>query len=97
MSLSGRKIWLIGASEGIGFALAEQLLGAGAQIALSARNRDKLQEIAQRFPPQQSLILPLDVTDLASIHAAWEKLCDSWICLDSAIYNAGSYEPMNAS
>lgn len=58
---SGRRVWVIGASSGIGAALARALIDRGARVALSARNRDALARLAQGGKPGQVLNLPLDV------------------------------------
>ena len=42
----GRRVWIVGASSGIGAALAGQLGKAGAHLALSARRENALREIA---------------------------------------------------
>ncbi len=57
------RVWFItGASSGFGRALAEKVLERGERAALAARRVDRLQVLAARFG-QQSLALPLDVTD----------------------------------
>ena len=54
---SGRRVWMIGASSGIGEATARALLGRGARVALSARSRPPLEALA-RTAPDRSLVLP---------------------------------------
>ncbi len=95
MMLKGKYIWLVGASEGIGAALAQKLAAAGAHVAVSARNEQALQALAGMLavPP---LVLPLDVTDQTSVAAAWVRLNAEWPVIDMVIYNAGTYEPLDA-
>ena len=95
MDVRGKHVWLIGASEGIGTALAQQLAGAGAVLALSARNASALSALAQALP--KATALPLDVGDAASVTATWETLTATWPAIDMVIYNAGTYEPLAAS
>ena len=57
-----RRIWLTGASSGIGAALAEVLLQQGHRLALSARNAGALHALAERYPGQV-LQAPGDLTD----------------------------------
>ena len=67
-SWQGLRVWLIGASTGIGAASAKLLLAQGARVALSARSAEKLQAIVESASPNlvddqaQALVLPLDIT-----------------------------------
>lgn len=75
---AGRRVWIVGASTGIGAALAEVLARAGARVALSARSADKLEALAARLPG--SLALPLDVRDAAALATAFAALRAAWGC-----------------
>ncbi|PKO85938.1 MAG: short-chain dehydrogenase [Betaproteobacteria bacterium HGW-Betaproteobacteria-12] len=88
----GRRVWLVGASSGIGAATARELARRGARLALSARRADKLQALAIA----DALILPCDATDVASLAAAWAGLLAAWGGVDLVIYLAGDYVPMGA-
>jgi short-subunit dehydrogenase len=96
-AVTGKKIWLVGASEGIGEALARRLAAAGAHLALSARSKDRIEALAGALPGGNHLALPLDVTQMASIGQAWAELNKQWGGIDILIYNAGAYEPMGAA
>ena len=87
---TGRTYWLIGASEGLGRALAGLLAAEGAHMILSARNPERLETLAATLPDARAL--PMDVTDSASVRAAVARLGD----IDGVIYCAGAYEPMTA-
>jgi len=89
-----KRVWLLGASSGIGAALGQLLLARGARVALSARNSDRLKVVAGGAPG--SLLLPCDVADESSLHAAWHELLAEWGGVDVAIYLAGDYLPMRA-
>lgn len=96
MKLKNKHIWLIGASEGIGAALAAKLSQAGAHVAISARNETNLGEVINALAPGNHHPLVIDVTREESIVAAWEKLRAKWPVIDMVVYNAGAYEPMDA-
>lgn len=88
----GQRVWLVGASTGIGAALARELAGHGARLALSARRVEKLQALALA----DALLLPCDATDTASLAGAREQLLVAWGGVDLVVYLAGDYVPMRA-
>jgi short-subunit dehydrogenase len=89
----GKRVWLVGASTGIGAAFAQELARRGARLALSARDRDKLRSL----DIDDALILPCDATDTASLHAARLALLAAWDGVDLVVYLAGDYVPMRAT
>jgi len=94
MPLKNKRIWLIGASEGIGAALAEALAGEGATLVLSARNAQKIEELCARLPGSGHQAYPLDVCSHAQMQQVWAALHEN--IPDIVIYNAGAYTPMDA-
>ncbi|MGV8844357.1 MAG: SDR family NAD(P)-dependent oxidoreductase [Pseudomonas sp.] len=86
-----RRIWLTGASSGIGAALAEELLQAGHRLALSARRVAPLEALAERYP-QQVLLVPGDLGEADQVRAIGQTIAQHWGALDSVILNAGSCE-----
>jgi NAD(P)-dependent dehydrogenase (short-subunit alcohol dehydrogenase family) len=90
----GQVVWLVGASTGIGRALAEQLHRQGAQVVVSARNATVLAEFEQQFPG--SVGLPLDATDRTAMQAAMRRILALYGRLDLAMYCAGHYKAQRA-
>lgn len=90
----GQRVWLVGASTGIGRATAEALHARGAQVIVSARSPAPLQAFADSHPG--AVALPLDSTDRAAVaQAAQTLLADG--PLDLVVYCAGVYQPMRAT
>ena len=90
----GKRVWLLGASSGIGAALGERLLGCGARVAFSARHIERLGHLAGKG--DQALLLPCDASDETSVRSACAQLLAAWGGVDVAIYVAGDYVPMRA-
>lgn len=89
-SFVGKRYWLVGASEGLGRALAMRLSEAGAELVLSARSVESLEALAKDLPGQ-SRVLPLDVSRAEAVETAVAEI-DARI--DGVIYLAGAYWPM---
>lgn len=91
---SGQRVWVIGASTGIGKACAHLLVDLGARVAFSARSIDKL--LATTAGRPRALVAPLDVTDRDSVAAAGEKIVTEWGGIDLVLVVAGGYNEMRA-
>ena len=88
------RVWVIGASTGIGAATARRLLDAGARVALSARSADRLRDIAG--DNARALVLPLDFTNIDDVRAALEHLRGAWDGVDLVLVVAGTHHEMRA-
>ncbi len=88
------RVWVIGASTGIGAATAKKLLDAGARVALSARSADKLRDVAAGYA--KALLEPLDFTRSADVAAAWERIRAQWGSVDLVLIVAGTHQEMRA-
>ena len=95
-SWSGRHVWIIGASTGIGEATARQLLAKGAQVAVSARRQQVLDALAASAGHARLLPVALDVTDHASLTAARDVILARWPRIDLVLLVAGGYSEMRA-
>lgn len=93
--MSGQRIWLTGASSGIGQAVAKELLQRGHQLALSARRDETLQELAREYP-DQVLVLAGDLGEAESVKAIGASIEQAWGALDCVILNAGTCEYLDA-
>ncbi|MGR3542353.1 MAG: SDR family NAD(P)-dependent oxidoreductase [Hasllibacter sp.] len=88
---NGKRYWLVGASEGLGRALAERMSAAGCHLILSARSEDKLAELAGALPGRAE-VAPCDIADRASVEAAAKKAGQ----VDGVVFLAGVYWPTKA-
>ena len=88
---AGKTYWIVGASEGLGRAVAEGLSRFGARLILSARSAERLEDLAEAVP-SRARVLPLDVTDQASVEAAVAEAGP----VDGLVYLAGLYWPMDS-
>jgi len=94
VSWRGRRVWVIGASSGIGAETARALQLRGARLALSARNAQALQQLAGNHA--ETLVLPLDITDPNSVTDAHRQILAQWGGIDLVLIVAGTYNKMRA-
>lgn len=86
-----RRYWLTGAGNGIGAALAEELLKSGMHLAVSARTIAPLKVLAQRYPGQV-LVVAGNLTNSQTVREIGERIQQEWGSLDTVIINAGTCE-----
>ena len=88
---AGKRYWLVGASEGLGRALALKMSAAGADVIVSARTEERLADLVDDLPGR-AVAQVMDVTDQRSVDAACAAVGD----VDGMVYLAGVYWPEGA-
>ena len=85
-----KRVFITGASTGIGAALARRYAEQGASLGLVARRRELLAELVVGLPhPERHRIYPLDVTDHAALRTAAEDFIAATGGIEVVIANAG--------
>jgi NAD(P)-dependent dehydrogenase (short-subunit alcohol dehydrogenase family) len=89
--LTGKKAFVTGASRGIGRAIAVAFAAAGADVALVARDADRLAETAAEVADlgRQAVVLPADVTSQEAVAATAEAAIEQLGFVDIVVNNAG--------
>jgi short-subunit dehydrogenase len=93
---SGKRVWVIGASSGIGEACAKALLAKGAKVALSSRRAERLNQIALTAGLDQTLVIPVDVTNDAELQNGHQIILNAWGGIDLLLFVSGVYTPLRA-
>ena len=90
--LTGKTVLVTGASSGLGYHFAKVLSGAGAQVALAARRREKLDNLAAEINGAggKALAVGMDVTDRGSVTAALDEIAEDLAVPNVLINNAGT-------
>ena len=91
MNWQGKRYWLVGASDGLGAALARKLSARGVEVILSARSEDKLRALADELPGKAS-IQTVDIADSDSVKEAAKAVGR----IDGLVLLAGVYWPFGA-
>jgi NAD(P)-dependent dehydrogenase (short-subunit alcohol dehydrogenase family) len=92
---TGRVVWLVGASTGIGRATAARLHAAGARVVISARTQAALDSFTAEHAGAEAIAL--DVTDHDAMRAAVARITERHGRIDLVVYCAGMYTPMRAT
>ena len=87
----GKRYWLVGASDGLGAALAQVMSRAGAEVIVSARSEEKLAKVVDGLSGKASYQV-IDISDNDSVKSAAEAVGD----IDGLVLLAGVYWPFGA-
>ena len=85
------KVWITGASSGIGKALAIKFANEGWQVAASARRENLLQDLNKNNQNINSF--PLDVVNSESVKKVFDDILKKIEEIDLCIFSTGIYEP----
>ena len=88
----GKRYWIVGASDGLGAAVAEKLSRAGVELVLSARSEDKLKELSEKLPAPSEVAV-LDVQDSDAVRDVYQSIGH----IDGIVFLAGVYWPFGAT
>lgn len=86
--LAGRTVLIAGASTGLGAGFARVVAAAGGKVVLGARRIDRVEALASEIG-EQTLAVPLDVTDEGSVIAAFDAAKAHFGSVDGVVCNAG--------
>lgn len=94
-SLTGRIALVTGASSGIGYTVAKGLAEAGASVVVAARRVERLESLVREIEDKggKALAVTMDVTDKASIEAAFNQAEAALGTVDVIVNNAGVADP----
>ena len=87
-------VWITGASAGIGKAVVEAYVRAGALVAATARPSERLDALAQAH--EAVMAFPADITDGQAVKATVAAIEERLGPIDRAILNAGTHQPVHA-
>jgi gluconate 5-dehydrogenase len=89
--LQGKVALVTGASSGLGVEFAQGLAMAGADVAVVARRRERLQDVARQLEGfgVRALAVPADLREEAQIEAALHQIQDALGPIDILVNNAG--------
>lgn len=93
-TLDGKVALVTGASRGIGAAIARELAGAGARVAVAGRDVATLRQVAESLPGEaRGLAVAADVNVLADLDRLVERVADELGGIDVLVNNAGVLPP----
>ena len=89
MSENQKKVWVTGASSGIGKAVAEKFAKEKWKVAISARRVEILNEMANN---DNIFAYPMDVTNQNKTEETFNKILEDFGDLDLCVFSSGTYE-----
>jgi len=96
-----KTCWIIGASHGIGEALAKKYFAQGFNVAIAARSIEKLEQIKEQLllsakEPREVFVNKVDVVDVNSLITARDKIVKNFGQIDLVIFCSALYQPTSA-
>lgn len=88
---TGKRYWIVGASAGLGRAVAVEISKTGAEVILSARSKEELEALASELPGKASVV-PMDIADAQNVAEAAKAVGE----IDGMVFLAGVYWPFSA-
>jgi len=93
-----KNCWIIGASSGIGEALAHKFYKNGYDVIISAKNSEKLENLRSELLALKLgdvLVSALDVSDIDSVKQSFTEVLEKFQKIDLAIFCPALYQPMS--
>lgn len=87
VSAKGKTVLIVGATRGIGFTAAQQLVHKGANVIIAGRGKETLEQVAKEVGASD--ILEIDLTHLSSVREAARRFLAKYSALDVLVLNAG--------
>lgn len=89
--MQNKVVVIVGATGGIGSALARKLAPAGANLVLASRNSQRLEELASQLPATGTILkVPTDITNLSQVETLMEKIVTQFGQIDVLVNAAGA-------
>ena len=95
--LDGKTIIIVGASGGIGSVLAREFNKEGANLILSARNKEKLDAVKRSLPNKHSAVIPTDASSMQEVNALFQKAKRKFGRIDAVITSVGTWDRLTFS
>jgi len=86
-----KKIWITGASSGIGRSLAIKFANEGWKVAASARRENLLNELSNKYPNIESF--PLDVTNINKCNSVFKEIIEKFENIEICVFGTGIHDP----
>jgi len=86
-----KKIWITGASSGIGRSLAIKFANEGWKVAASARRENLLKELSNKYPNIESF--PLDVTNINKCNSVFKEIIEKFENIEICVFGTGIHDP----
>ena len=94
MGFNYKRVLILGATSGIGRALAERFVSAGAFVIVTGRRQERLDEFVKANGSSKAIGIKFDISDLSSFPSFIKNVTDSYPDLDLIFLNAGIQRPL---